>query len=231
MKSKTHLTLLCALGLSLIQTPALAQLNNNEQKASYSIGVDLANNLKDQGLELDVDAFLMGLEDRLKEKSLKLSQEQRAQAISEFTKTLEAKQSQRHQALAQENLKRGQAFLVENKNKPGIQTLDSGLQYRVIESGEGTSPTEQDLIIAHYRGKLIDGTEFDSSYSRGTPIEFKMTNVIPGWQQALKRMKPGAKWEIFVPADLAYGERGAGGVIGPNEVLIFDIHFIITGVE
>jgi FKBP-type peptidyl-prolyl cis-trans isomerase FklB len=217
---------------ALVSSSALAtDLTTVDQKASYSIGVDLANNLSNQGIELQVDAFLLGLEDRLKQRNLKLTEQQMSDAIMSFTRSLELKQDQRLAAIADENLKKGQAFLANNRTKANIKTLDSGLQYRIIEEGKGASPTDQDRIIAHYRGRLIDGSEFDSSYNRGTPIEFELGGVISGWQQALKLMKPGAKWEIFIPSDLAYGTQGAGNVIGPNEVLIFDIHFITTAID
>ncbi|UQB41604.1 FKBP-type peptidyl-prolyl cis-trans isomerase [Thiomicrospira microaerophila] len=218
------------IGTLFISQNALANFDNLEQKASYAIGVDLANNLESQGIELDVDAFLLGLGDRLKKHELKLSEQQMAKAIQDFTQALEMKQNERYAALAKQNLERGKAFLNENKTKPGVNQLESGLQYRVVEQGTGPKATDSDVIIAHYRGRLIDGSEFDSSYNRGVPIEFKLNGVIPGWQEALKLMNAGSKWEIFVPADLAYGERGAGSVIGPNEVLIFEINFITTAV-
>lgn len=201
-------------------------LDTTEKKASYAIGTDLAKNLKSQGIDLDTDAFILGLKDVLNSQELKLTEEQMDASVNEFKVTIQAKQAQIKQQQAEENTKKSQVFLKENKNKPGVETLASGLQYKVIEAGKGNSPADDATIIAHYRGQLIDGTEFDSSYSRGTPIEFKLDGVIQGWQQAIKLMKPGAKWEIYVPADLAYGDQGAGNVIGPNETLIFEIHFI-----
>ncbi|WFE68136.1 FKBP-type peptidyl-prolyl cis-trans isomerase [Thiomicrospira sp. R3] len=218
-------------GALLFSQTSLADLDTLDQKASYSIGVDLANNLKTQGIELEIDAFLQGLGDSLRSNELKLSKQQMATAISDFTRSLEMKQNERYAALAKQNLERGQAFLAENKTKRGIIQLDSGLQYRVIEEGKGEKATLDDVIIAHYRGQLIDGTEFDSSYNRGVPIEFKLNSVIPGWQEALQLMKAGSKWEVFIPSELAYAERGAGSLIGPNEVLVFEIHFITTAVQ
>lgn len=208
-----------------------ASLSTTEQKASYAIGVDLANNLQNQGIEIQVDSFLLGLEDSLKKNELKLTNEQMAESLDAFRASLEAKQQAEKQALAEQNKKEGDAFLTKNKLKPGIKSLDSGLQYRIIEEGKGAHPNEEDTIIAHYKGTLLDGTEFDSSYKRNAPIEFKMDNVILGWQEALKLMKPGSKWEIFVPSELGYGLRGAGNVIGPNQTLIFEIHFISTAAE
>lgn len=225
---KPSLLLIGALSFSGM---ASASLSTTEQKASYTIGHDLANNLTQQGLEIDIDAFLLGLEDQLKSRTLKLSEDEMVDAIRQFTESLELKQNKQLQLAADENLSKGQAFLAENKKKPGIITLDSGLQYRVVEQGKGATPSEKDVIIAHYSGRLIDGTEFDSSYNRGTPIQFELGGVIAGWQQAIKLMQPGAKWEVFIPSELAYGLRGAGDAVGPNEVLIFDIHFITTAVE
>lgn len=232
MTSKLILSSALAGLLSLSSTiQAQTKLNSTEQKASYAIGVDLAQNLRNQGIELDINAFLQGLEHALRQKKLALTDEQMAEAIETFSQNLEQQRQAKLQAAAEANALRGKNFLAENKTKPNIKTLESGLQYRVIEPGKGNTATENDTIIAHYRGTLIDGTEFDSSFNRGTPIEFKLSNVIPGWQEALKRMNVGAKWEIFVPAELAYGERGAGNVIGPNETLIFEIHFISTGTK
>lgn len=223
---------LSILALSLTFTSAHASsLSSTEQKASYAIGVDLATNLQNQGIEIQVDAFLLGLKDALKNNELKLSTEQMAEALDAFRASLEAKQQAEQKALAEQNQKSGETFLAKNKDKPGIKVLDSGLQYRIVEEGQGSHPKEGDTIIAHYKGWLLDGTEFDSSYKRNAPIEFKMNNVILGWQEALKLMKPGSKWEIFVPSNLAYGARGAGNVIGPNQTLIFEIHFISTAAE
>ncbi|MDY0136053.1 MAG: FKBP-type peptidyl-prolyl cis-trans isomerase [Thiomicrospira sp.] len=222
-------TLLASIvGVSLFLSPyAMAQkLTTLEQKASYSIGVELAQNLKNQGIELHTVSFLRGLEDTLLQRNLQLNAEEMAQAIEQFRATLEQKQQAKFEQLAKENAQKGLAFLNQNKTKAGIKTTDSGLQYRVIQAGSGKSPNETDKITAHYRGTLIDGTEFDSSYNRGAPIEFELAHVIQGWQEAIKLMQPGAKWEIFVPAELAYGARGAGNVIGPNETLIFEIELI-----
>lgn len=212
-------------GATLAQT-----LNSNEQKASYSIGVELGQNLRNQGLELETDAFIAGLRDVLKDNSLRLTVAEMDEAIDQFRDTLEQRQQAQLQEMADKNRKEGEAFLAQNKNEPGVETLASGLQYRILEAGDGEKPNPEDVIIAHYQGRLIDGTQFDSSYARGVPIEFELDNVIQGWQEALKMMPAGSRWEIFVPSDLAYGERGAGSVIGPNQVLIFEIHFITTAV-
>jgi FKBP-type peptidyl-prolyl cis-trans isomerase FklB len=130
------------------------------------------------------------------------------------------------QSTAQKNLQAGEAFLAQNKNKPGVVTLADGLQYKVIKEGAGQKPTENDVVTVHYAGKLIDGTEFDSSYKRGEPATFPVNGVIPGWTEALKLMNKGSTWELYIPASLAYGQQGAGGAIGPNEVLIFKVELL-----
>lgn len=219
------------IGLSSITLSHASSLETTEQQASYAVGVDLANNLQVQGITLDTDAFLLGLRDSLTAQNLKLSEEQMQSALTRFQQELELSRNAELQQQAEQNLAKGQAFLADNANKEGIITLASGLQYRVIEQGAGPNPTLDDVIIAHYRGQLIDGTEFDSSYNRGTPIQFALNNVIPGWQEVLQMMEPGAKWQVFIPSDLAYGLQGAGNMIGPNETLIFEIHFITTAVN
>ncbi|HEY7160344.1 MAG TPA: FKBP-type peptidyl-prolyl cis-trans isomerase, partial [Acidobacteriota bacterium] len=127
---------------------------------------------------------------------------------------------------AEDNKKKGDAFLAENKTKEGVVTTASGLQYKVLRPGKGPKPKLEDTVTTHYRGTLLDGTEFDSSYKRNEPVSFQLKGVIPGWTEALQLMETGAKWQIFIPADLAYGPKGAGGVIGPNETLIFEVELI-----
>lgn len=220
--------LLVAIGLTF-STASLAadvQLKTVEQKASYTLGVDLAKNFTKQGLEIDVDALAQGMQDSLKNKPLKLSQEEMEAAVNEVKQALMQKQLEERKKLAEKNAQAGSTFLAENKTKAGVKTTPSGLQYKVITAGEGTSPTEDDMITAHYQGSLIDGTVFDSSYERGSPLEFQMGNVIKGWGEALKLMNAGAKWEVYIPAELAYGEKGAGNRIGPNETLVFTIELI-----
>jgi FKBP-type peptidyl-prolyl cis-trans isomerase FklB len=136
------------------------------------------------------------------------------------------KDMEKQAAVAKKNLDAGQAFLEANKKKEGVVTLPSGLQYKVVTEGKGKQPKSTDTVVAHYRGTLINGTEFDSSYQRNEPATFPVGGVIKGWQEALPLMKEGAKWQVYIPSDLAYGPRGAGGDIGPNEVLIFDIELL-----
>jgi len=203
-----------------------AELKTTTQKASYALGSDLAKNFTKQGVDIDSKALLAGMEDVLNNRKLKLTAKEMAEAVTDVKKTILAKQADKRNIIAKKNSAMGKSFLAKNAKKPGVKTLDSGLQYIVIHKGKGNLATEDDYINAHYKGTLIDGTEFDSSYQRGKPIEFQMDNVIKGWGLALKKMRPGAKWKIFVPANLAYGKKGAGKLIGPNQTLIFDIELL-----
>lgn len=221
---KTILTLSIAL---LTATNANAvELKTTTQKASYALGSDIAKNFVQQGVEIDSKALLAGMEDIINNNKLQLSAKEMQQSVLDVKKQILEKIEKENAVKGEKNLKKGTAFLTKNKTKKGVKTLDSGLQFIVKKEGKGNFATENDHLIAHYRGTLIDGTEFDSSYTRGTPIEFQMSNVIKGWGEALKKMQPGAKWQIFVPPHLAYGKKGAGKLIGPNETLIFDIELL-----
>ena len=215
--------------LLLSSTTALAdntELKTVEQKASYTLGADLAKNFIQQGIDIDKDALLMGFEDALKGRPLKLTQQEMNDAIKAFKKKIMAQKMAKFKALAKANKVKEAAFFAKNKGKPGIHTTASGLQYKIIKKGKGPHPTDDSTVIAHYEGRLLDGTVFDSSYKRGTPLKFQLDNVIPGWKEAIKMMRPGSIWEIYIPSKLAYGEKGAGKVIGPNEPLIFKVELI-----
>ena len=219
--------LLLSMGLVLSHSVmADTSLSSVEQKASYTLATDLAKNFQQQGLKIDIEAFTLGLEDALNQRPLRLSEDEMTQAIATVKKQMVEKQQAERQAQGERNQKRGEAFLAEHAKKSGVQILENGIQYEVIKSGEGNSPTEDDVIFAHYEGQFIDGTVFDSSYERGTPLKFEMGNVIRGWGEVLKLMKPGDKWKVVIPSDLAYGERGAGDRIGPHQTLIFTIELI-----
>lgn len=155
-----------------------------------------------------------------------MSEEEYRNTMANFRKEMMAKQQAQMKTKGEKNKKEGDAFLAENKDKKGIVSLPSGLQYKVIKEGEGDTPKATDKVTVHYRGTLIDGTEFDSSYGRGEPATFPVNGVIPGWTEALQLMNAGSKWQLFIPSKLAYGERGAGGKIGPNSTLIFDVELI-----
>ncbi len=222
MKKALILSMGLALSINAIADP---NLQSTEQKASYALGLDLAKDFKKQGLEIDPKAFSMGMQDSLTG-SVRLSDDEMKKALTEVQKQIIAKQQQARLALAKTNEEEGKKYLAANAKKSGVKTLKSGIQYKVITAGKGNSPSEDDTIFAHYEGKLIDGTVFDSSYKRGTPLKFEMGGVIPGWGEVLKLMKPGDKWEVSIPSKLAYGERGAGNRIGPNKTLIFTIELI-----
>lgn len=219
--------LFLSLGLFASQNAIAADpLATTEQKASYTLGSDLAKNFTKQGLNIDIKAFTLGLEDALNNKKPRISEKEMMQAITEVKKSMMQKQMAKRQAEGKANLEEGKAYMAKNAKNPDVKTLDNGIQYKVIKSGKGNSPKDGDTIFAHYQGSFIDGTVFDSSYKRGTPLKFQMGNVIKGWGEVLKHMKPGDKWETVIPSNLAYGEKGAGERIGANKTLLFTIELI-----
>lgn len=201
-------------------------LKTEKEKLSYSIGMEIGSNLKRQAIDVEVDLLLKGLRDGFSGGKTLLSPEEVRKVLTTFQKEMMAKQKEEAKVLGEKNKKEGEAFLAENKKKPGVVTLPSGLQYKVIKAGTGKKPKATDTVKTHYRGTLLDGTEFDSSYRRGEPATFPVKGVIPGWTEALQLMEEGAKWQLFIPPHLAYGERGAGPVIGPNATLIFEVELI-----
>ncbi len=201
-------------------------LKNEKDKISYSMGVDIGKRLKQQSIDFDPDLFAKGLKDVYSGGEVLLTDQEIKETLTAFQKTLIAKQAEARKHMGEKNKQEGDAFLTENKQKEGVTTLPSGLQYTVIEAGTGKTPKATDTVVTNYRGTLINGTEFDSSYKRGKPATFPVNGVIKGWTEALQLMKEGAKWKLFIPSDLAYGERGAGNTIGPNATLIFDIELI-----
>jgi FKBP-type peptidyl-prolyl cis-trans isomerase FklB len=211
-------------------TPVNAQdapaVNTDKEKISYSIGMDIGTNLKRQELDLDPATVAAGLKDALSGGKTQLTSEQVREVLTQFQQEMRAKSEARTAKLTEKNKAEGDAFLAENKKKKGVVTLPSGLQYKILTEGKGPLPKATDTVSTHYRGTLIDGTQFDSSYDRKEPATFPVNGVIPGWTEALQLMKVGSKWQLFVPADLAYGPRGAGQVIGPNATLIFDVELL-----
>ena len=207
----------------LIGQAQAVELVTQEQRYSYTIGTRVAKLLQAQKLgAIDPQIFSAGVFDVLNGKPLQLSQEE----MSATMKAQKAEEEKIRAAKAKEAKQKGQAFLAENSKKPGIKTTASGLQYEVVKEGSGASPKGEDRVKVHYRGTLIDGTQFDSSYDRGTPVVFGMNGVIPGFSEAISLMKPGGKSKAYISSDLGYGERGAGASIGPNETLIFEIELI-----
>lgn len=195
---------------------------NLKEKISYIIGRDMATNLKKQGIDVEADPFMTGLKEVLAGKPSTLSEQEVQQAMMALQQEMTEKQS----AVGNVNKQAGEEYLAANKNKPGIHTLPSGLQYEVLEEGNGKSPSATDTVTVHYKGTLIDGTTFDSSYDRGQPATFPVNGVIAGWTEALQKMKEGSKWRLFIPSNLAYGAQGAGDVIGPHSALIFDVELL-----
>ena len=201
-------------------------LKTQKEKVSYSVGVDVAKSFAKMGMDLDLEVFIKGFKDGFSGKKPLMTDDEMHATMTAFQNDLNNKQSQGKQTAAEENKKAGEAFLAENKKKEGVVALPSGLQYKILKAGNGKKPTAADTVECHYRGTLIDGTEFDSSYRRGQPASFPVNGVIPGWTEALKLMPVGSKWQLFVPSQLAYGEHGAGADIGPNATLIFEVELL-----
>jgi FKBP-type peptidyl-prolyl cis-trans isomerase FklB len=196
------------------------------EKRSYALGLDIGRQMKKESLEIDPALFSQGLKDALSSNQSLLSDEELRATIVELQNEVRAKQAQAHKELAEKNKQAGDAFLAENKKKEGVVTLPDGLQYKILKAGEGKKPTAEDTVVCQYRGTLIDGKEFDSSYKRNQPATFPVARVIKGWSEALQLMPVGSKWQLFIPADLAYGERGAGAEIPPNATLIFEVELV-----
>jgi FKBP-type peptidyl-prolyl cis-trans isomerase FklB len=201
-------------------------LKTQKEKTSYAIGVDIGSMLSRQPVDVDIDTFLRGAGDALRKKNLLLNDQEIKEILTGLQKEMMAKQEERIKTLGEKNRKDGEAFLADNKKKEGMKTLPSGLQYKVIKEGTGKMPKATDTVTTNYRGTLIDGTEFDSSYKRGQPATFPVNGVIKGWTEALQLMKTGSKWQLFVPSDLAYGDKGAGPQIGPNSTLVFEVELL-----
>lgn len=201
-------------------------LKTQKDKVSYSIGLDIGKNLKNQSIEIDPNLLARGIQDAISGGKPLLTEEEVQGVMTAFSQEMQSKMAAKSKAAADKNQKEGEAFLAENKKKKDIVTLPSGLQYKVITAGKGKKPKATDTVTTHYRGTLIDGTEFDSSHKRGEPASFPVSGVIPGWTEALQLMPIGSKWQLFVPANLAYGPRGAGQQIGPNATLIFEVELL-----
>jgi FKBP-type peptidyl-prolyl cis-trans isomerase FklB len=224
------LLLSMVLGIVLLVSQANAEekkaLQTTKEKQSYSLGADIGSKLKAQSIDIDADVLAQGLKDAFSGGKLQLTEQEMKETLAGLQKELMEKQAERTKQIAEKNKKDGAEFLAANKTKEGVKTLPSGLQYKVIKEGTGKTPKAEDTVVTNYRGTLIDGTEFDSSYKRGQPATFPVKGVIPGWTEALQLMKEGSKWELFIPSNLAYNERGAGNTIGPNATLIFEIELI-----
>ena len=198
-------------------------LTTEKQKDSYALGMNVGRDLSRQPIDIDVTPFLQGMRDALEKRKSQLTDDEIKAALAQLQSQATVKAEAENKILGEANLKQGEEFLAGNKTKPGVVALPSGLQYKVITAGTGPKPTAADTVVCDYRGTLINGKEFDSSYKRGQPASFPVGGVIKGWTEALQMMPVGSKWELFIPPDLAYGARGAGPDIGPNSTLIFEV--------
>jgi len=201
-------------------------LDSAQDSISYSIGTDIGKNLKRGMYPINVAALEQGIKDVMAEKELLLTDEEVKEMLNLYRKEAQAAQMKVKTEQGEKNMAEGPKFLEENKNQEGVVVLPSGLQYKVLTEGKGKLPKATDKVKVHYKGTLLDGKEFDSSYKRGTPAEFPVNGVIKGWTEALQLMKEGSKWMLYIPSELAYGTRGAGGDIGPNATLIFEVELL-----
>ncbi len=204
-----------------------AELADEQQKLSYTLGMEIGNSLKSQNIDIDLEAFAAGVNDVYLERTTQLSSEEAAAVRTAFMQRRQQEAQAEQQALAERNKSEGAAFLETSKKDPDVITTASGLQYKIIKQGEGAKPGPTDRVTVHYRGRLLNGQEFDSSYSRNEPVTFALNQVIAGWTEGLQLMAEGGQFEFYIPSELAYGERGTpGGPIGPNATLIFDVELI-----
>lgn len=229
---KAILTSLLAVGICGLVGAAdpkpAATFKDNRDKTSYSLGVNIGNSMKMQGAEINADEVASGLRDALAGKA-KLEEKEVREILMAWQQELRAKRTEKMKVEGEANKKAGEAWLTANSQKPGVKTTPSGLQYKVLVPGKGAQPKGEDTVSAHYKGSLTDGTEFDSSYSRGKPLTIPVRGVVAGWQEALTNMHVGDKWELYVPGNLAYGERGSPPKIGANATLVFEMELL--GIE
>ncbi|MBZ0112214.1 MAG: FKBP-type peptidyl-prolyl cis-trans isomerase [Thermoanaerobaculia bacterium] len=224
-----NLTVLTSLALVISTSCAFAQEDKtpttDQEKTSYAIGINMGSSLRDSDIAVDSDLVLQGLIDGLEGTDPKMTEEEIIATLTAFQQQIVAKQQEKQHMAAGENVAAGVAFLAENGKREGVVTTESGLQYEIVEAGDGAMPTATDSVTVHYTGTLIDGTKFDSSVDRGAPATFGVGQVIPGWTEALKLMPVGSKWKLYIPSSLAYGDR-AGGPIPPGSTLIFDVELL-----
>ena len=209
--------------------PATSQplvLKTDKEKLSYAIGMNIGQSMKKDSLDIDPAILSRAIKDALTGSKPAMTEEEARTIVTAFRTEMVKKQQAEAQKAGDANKQAGEKFLAENKTKDGVVTLPSGLQYKVIKQGDGPKPTASDTVVTNYRGTLIDGKEFDSSYKRGQPATFPVGQVIKGWTEALQLMPVGSKWQLYIPSNLAYGDRGAGGDIGPNSTLVFDIELL-----
>lgn len=239
MKFRTAIIIAIGMSLGLVAcqkgggsySSAKPDLSKKSNKVSYSIGYSMGENFKKDGADINPSVVAKGMEDAMTGSDSLMSQQDMQKTIRSFQMDMYKKEQQKRASLAKTNMKQGQNFLAANKKKPGVITTKDGLEYKILKKGTGPKPSATDTVVVDYVGKLINGKVFDSSYKRGQPATFPVDHVIKGWTEALEMMHVGAKWRIFIPSKLAYGQSGAGNVIPPNSVLIFDVelHSIKSG--
>jgi len=225
MRELRVLLLISAFLGGVVSAQEQPQLQTDKDKLSYALGMDLGNQLRRQSVEVDPDLFVQGLKAALAGSTAAMTEQEVRGAISKLQTEMRRKQAEKLAQQSEKNKKEGEAFLAANKDKEGVVALPSGLQYKVLKTGDGPKPTLDDTVVCHYQGTLIDGTEFDSSLKRNQPATFPVKGVIKGWTEALMLMPVGSKWQLFVPAQLAYGDVGTGR-IGPGATLIFEVELI-----
>ncbi len=224
--------LLPVLGLGFVLSLAAcgkdskSELKTDTEKFSYAIGMDIGKSLKRLDTEIDLVALRQGAQDVLDDKETLLTQEQVVEVMTSFSQKIQQEQEEKQKTAAATNIEEGKKFLEENAKKEGVKTTKSGLQYQVLTEGKGEKPKASDRVSVHYKGTLLDGSVFDSSYERGQPATFPLNAVIPGWTEGLQLMPVGSKYKLFIPSELGYGERGAGPKIGPNATLVFEVELL-----
>jgi len=203
-----------------------SSLETQSEKASYAIGLEMGASLHAFASDIDLPSLIQGITDTLTDRQVLMASADARAAVMEFARAAQEGMNERRSELAEKNLAEGQAYLASNGDRDGVLTTTTGLQYEVIREGDGASPTSSDQVTVHYRGTLIDDTQFDSSYDRDQPATFPVNGVIPGWTEGLQRMKVGGKYRLVIPSELAYGEAGSGQVIGPNATLVFEVELL-----
>ncbi len=220
---------MAAMCLVFVMTEACGEeanvLKTRKDMVSYGIGVNIAKSFKKDAIEFDVDLIVKGMKDGMSGDKLLMSERDLRRVMNAFQSELRQKETMNHRIAAEDNRRKGEAFLAENRTKDGVVALPSGVQYRVIKAGEGRKPADGGLVECNYRGTLLDGTEFDATEG-GKPATLKVSQLIEGWKEVLKLMPEGSKWQIFIPSQLAYGPRGVGSEIGPNETLVFEVDLV-----
>lgn len=226
MKLFFGIVLLLSLFVAGTLDAADPSLKTSKEKISYAVGAQIGADMKRQAVDIDPEVLGKGVKDGFQGSKMLLTEQEMREAMNSLQQQMAVKQGERMRVLGAKNKQQGAAFLAENKKKEGVKVTPSGLQYKVIKEGAGKIPKADDTVTVNYRGALVDGVEFDSSYKRGEPTTFPVKGVIKGWTEALQLMKVGSKWQLFIPSDLAYGEQGAGRVIGPNSTLIFEVELL-----